>query len=81
MTFLRFKNSSSLLDLLSVYENAYEPPGEEGINSANNLALEATFINQNFSQQCLKKGEIVEFHHKNPFIVDENEEVSSVGYK
>lgn len=43
-------------DLLTVNETAKEPPQEEGnhINSPRNLALEATFINHNYSQQCLK---------------------------
>ena len=45
----------TLVDLLSVSETAVEPPQEEGSpNSGRNLALEATFINTNFSQQVLK---------------------------
>ena len=38
-------------------ENAAEPPQDEGssLNSPRNLALEATFINHNFSQQVLKR--------------------------
>lgn len=45
-----------LQDLLTVSETATEPPQDEGqgINTPKNLALEATFINQNFSQQVLK---------------------------
>ena len=43
-----------MLDLLTVSETSNEPPQEEGINSPRNLALEATFINHNFSQQVLK---------------------------
>lgn len=45
-----------LLDLLTVSETAAEPPQEEGnsLNSPRNLALEATFINHNYSQQVLK---------------------------
>lgn len=44
------------LDLLTVSETATEPPQEEGanLNSPKNLALEATFVNHNFSQQVLK---------------------------
>lgn len=42
------------LDLLTVSETSNEPPQEEGINSPRNLALEATFINHNLSQQVLK---------------------------
>ena len=38
-------------------ETAAEPPQDEGssLNSPRNLALEATFINHNFSQQVLKR--------------------------
>ena len=45
------------IDLLTVSETATQPPEEEGtsINSPRNLALEATFINHNFSQQVLKQ--------------------------
>jgi len=76
------KRDDSEFDLLSVYETAWDPPPEEGINSASNLALEATFINQNFSQQCLKKGEKVSFDHSNPFVEDvEEETVASIGYR
>ena len=51
-----FPYSSLLADLLTVSETATEPPQEEGVNlnSPKNLALEATFINHNFSQQVLK---------------------------
>lgn len=44
----------SFIDLLTVSETSNEPPQEEGINSPRNLALEATFINHNFSQQVMK---------------------------
>ena len=44
------------VDMLSVSETATEPPQDEGnsINAPRNLAMEAKFINQNFSQQVLK---------------------------
>lgn len=42
-------------------ETSNEPPQEEGINSPRNLALEATFINHNLSQQVLK---MVHSHYK-----------------
>lgn len=79
----------SIVDLLTVNETAVETPNddsaEKGINSSTNLALEATFINQNFSQQVLKRSdERVKFDEPNPFVVDEGEEqekVSSVGYR
>ena len=47
-------SSVLFLDLLTVSETSNEPPQEEGINSPRNLALEATFINHNLSQQVLK---------------------------
>ena len=70
-------------------ETAIETPNdqdpEKGINSATNLALEATFINQNFSQQVLRRSEEREkFEQPNPFVAeegDEEEKVASVGYR
>ena len=70
-------------------ETAIETPNdqdpEKGINSATNLALEATFINQNFSQQVLRRSDEREkFEQSNPFVVeegDEEEKVASVGYR
>jgi translation initiation factor 3 subunit D len=80
---------NELLDLLTVNETAVETPSdsdtEKSINSATNLALEATFINQNFSQQVLKRADEKEkFDEPNPFIVEEGEEeakIASVGYR
>ncbi len=41
-------------DYLTVSETAKEPPqDEDGINCPQNLAVEATYVNQNFSQQML----------------------------
>lgn len=71
--------------MLTVNETAAEPPHEEGnsINSPRNLALEATFINHNFSQQVLKGvEEKYSFENPNPFIQDDEEgEVASVAYR
>ncbi|KAL8593246.1 hypothetical protein ACOMHN_009900 [Nucella lapillus] len=79
------KRDDSDFDLLTVSETATEPPQDEGnsINSPRNLALEATFINHNFSQQVLKAGEEKHaFENKNPFVQEEEEtEVASVGYR
>ncbi|KAH7640001.1 hypothetical protein HUG17_4034 [Dermatophagoides farinae] len=80
------KRDDSDFDLLSVNESAAEPPYNDDPNSINNprnLALEATFINHNFSQQVLKKnGEKYNFENPNPFVAeDENVEVASVGYR
>ena len=74
-----------LLDLLTVSETAHDVTFDEGngINSPTNLGLEATFINQNFSQQCLKRGpEKKVFPNPNPFVTDEDEgQVASVAYR
>lgn len=42
--------------MLTVSETSTEPPADEekSINSPNNLALEATYINHNLSQQVLR---------------------------
>ena len=57
-------------DLLTVSETASEPPQDEGssLNSPRNLALEASFINHNFSPQVLKPDdEKFKFPEENPF--------------
>ncbi|CAJ0932778.1 unnamed protein product [Ranitomeya imitator] len=50
------KRDNSDFDLLTVSETANEPPQDEvnSFNSPRNLAMEATYINHNFSQQCLQ---------------------------
>ena len=55
------KREASQLDYLTVNETAVDPPmpGEDpdkNINAPDRLSLEATMINQNFSQQILKPG-------------------------
>lgn len=57
------KRDDSEFDLLSVSETATEPPQDEGnsINTPRNLALEATFVNHNFSQQVLKQVRLLTF--------------------
>lgn len=49
------KRDNTEFDLLTVNETSVEPPNEDGnsLNSPRNLAIEATFINHNFSQQVL----------------------------
>lgn len=78
------KRDDSEFDLLTVSETANDVTFDEGngINSPTNLGLEATFINQNFSQQCLKRGPDKKvFANPNPFITDEDEgQVASVAY-
>lgn len=77
------KRDNSQFDLVTVSETANEPPQEEnGINSPNNLALEATFINHNFSQQVLKHGEKVDIGGPNPFVPERSAgNVASVAYR
>jgi len=70
---------------LTVSETSAEPPQDEGssTNSPRNLALEATFVNHNFSQQVLKTNEDrYKFDEENPFVdADEEGEVASVAYR
>jgi len=79
------KRENTEFDLLTVSETSSEPPQDEGnsTNSPRNLALEATFINHNFSQQVLKSGEErYKFPEPNPFHdPDEEGEVCSVAYR
>ena len=79
------KRDNTEFDLLTVSETSAEPPQEEGtnLNSPRNLALEATFVNHNFSQQVLKSdGERFKFDMDNPFVDAEEEgEVASVAYR
>nr|XP_020643284.1 eukaryotic translation initiation factor 3 subunit D [Pogona vitticeps] len=80
------KRDNSDFDLLTVSETANEPPQDEGnsFNSPRNLAMEATYINHNFSQQCLRMGkEKYTFPNPNPFVEDDMDknEVASVAYR
>jgi len=79
------KRDNTEFDLLTVSETSAEPPQEEGtnLNSPRNLALEATFVNHNFSQQVLKSdGDRYKFDMENPFVDAEEEgEVASVAYR
>ncbi|KAK8931000.1 Eukaryotic translation initiation factor 3 subunit D [Platanthera zijinensis] len=77
------KRDGSQLDLLSVNETSSEvlPEAKEDINSAHSLAVEATDINQNFSQQVLlRDGNKVTLDEPNPF-ASEGEEIASVAYR
>ncbi|XP_044731758.1 eukaryotic translation initiation factor 3 subunit D [Chrysoperla carnea] len=81
------KRDNTEFDLLTVNETSVEPPQDDGnsLNSPRNLALEATFIKNNFSQQVLKSGATepkYKFENPNPFISEEEEgEVASVAYR
>lgn len=78
------KRDGSNFDLLTVSETAADPPqdDEKHINSPNNLALEATFINHNLSQQVLRTDiKRHTFEEPNPFIEGDEGEVASVAYR
>lgn len=82
------KRDNTELDLLTVNETSVEPPTDDGnatLNSPRNLAIEATFINHNFSQQVLKGGRTADrhkFENANPFVgEDEEGDVASVAYR
>ncbi len=86
------KRDNSQLDYLTVWETAYNPPqpskeGEDStsnINTPERLGLEATTINQNFSQQILKKKGRKEMDLPNPFFDEDDAdgmEPASVAYR
>uniref|UniRef100_U5EU19 Eukaryotic translation initiation factor 3 subunit D n=1 Tax=Corethrella appendiculata TaxID=1370023 RepID=U5EU19_9DIPT len=81
------KRDNTEFDLLTVNETSLEPPQDDAnsLNSPRNLAIEATFINHNFSQQVLKTGsneQKYKFDQPNPFIGDDEDgEVASVAYR
>eukprot|EP00897_Mesotaenium_endlicherianum_P004132 jgi/Mesen1/3747/ME000204S03007 len=80
---LFFDQRDASFDLLTVNETAAPAEGvaDDSINSVHSLSQEATFINQNFSQQVLQKeGAKREFGEANPFAA-EGEEVASVAYR
>eukprot|EP00271_Cylindrocystis_brebissonii_P019938 TRINITY_DN6369_c0_g1_i1.p1 TRINITY_DN6369_c0_g1~~TRINITY_DN6369_c0_g1_i1.p1 ORF type:complete len:559 (-),score=126.45 TRINITY_DN6369_c0_g1_i1:344-2020(-) len=80
---LFFDQRDASFDLLTVNETAVllEAVADDSINSMHALSQEATFINQNFSQQVLQKnGPKHEFEEPNPFAA-EGEEVASVAYR
>jgi len=78
------KREGSNFELLTVSETSTDPPQDDDkhINSPNNLALEATFINHNLSQQVLRMNEErYVFPDPNPFIEGDEGEVASVAYR
>ena len=81
------KRDDSQFDLLTVSETAYEPPtSSEDASNANTpdkLSLEATSINQNFTQQILKPNgqDRKNFEEPNPFWMEEDVEPASVAYR
>lgn len=89
------KRENSASDLLSVSETAHDPPStvgtgndDEDINLPEKLSVEATMINQCFSQQVLKKDTtegVRKSYEPNPFFEDEEDEAdaepASVAYR
>mmetsp|Transcript_34461 Transcript_34461/g.50536 ORF Transcript_34461/g.50536 Transcript_34461/m.50536 type:complete len:585 (+) Transcript_34461:103-1857(+) len=84
------KRDSSQFDYLTVNETANNPPSKsdddpDGINTPERLSLEATMINQNFTQQILKSSKTrTNFDLPNPFYdPDDNDgmEPASVAYR
>jgi translation initiation factor 3 subunit D len=85
------KRDSSQFDYLTVNETSNAPPSTtkseddpEGINTPERLSLEATMINQNFSQQILKSSKRKQFDLPNPFFDEEDNdgmEPASVAYR
>lgn len=82
------KRDNAQLDYLTVHETSHQPPnGDDGsINSPERLGLEATMINQNFSQQILKKsGTRKEMDLPNPFFdpddAEQGMEPASVAFR
>ncbi|KAG4303205.1 hypothetical protein PCANB_000601 [Pneumocystis canis] len=85
------KREGGPFDYVTVNENAAEPPLEpvdgqkETINTPGQLSLEATYINQNFSQQALKGSDFEKymFPNPNPFYnpEEETETLAARGYK
>uniref|UniRef100_A0A7S1X9U9 EIF3d n=1 Tax=Compsopogon caeruleus TaxID=31354 RepID=A0A7S1X9U9_9RHOD len=87
------RRDSGQLDLLTVNETAFDQPRDEksqgthgsidSLNTAQALALEATLVNQNFSQAVLRNGpgaNMHQFAEPYPFELDDGEEAASVGY-
>eukprot|EP00028_Trichosphaerium_sp_Am-I-7-wt_P002980 CAMPEP_0168539746 /NCGR_PEP_ID=MMETSP0405-20121227/22027_1 /TAXON_ID=498012 /ORGANISM="Trichosphaerium sp, Strain Am-I-7 wt" /LENGTH=262 /DNA_ID=CAMNT_0008569399 /DNA_START=165 /DNA_END=950 /DNA_ORIENTATION=- len=76
------KREKSAFDYFTVNENSHDPPFDDavGVNGPKALRQEATFINQNFSQQVLAHQSKYKFKTRNPFQTG-SERVASVGYK
>lgn len=78
------KRDGGPLDLLTVNETAPEqiPEDRDNINGLQQLALEATAVNQSLSQQLiLKDGNRHDLGQANPFAGEEGEDLASAGYR
>lgn len=73
--FIDKRDGTKEFDLVTVHENSPLPPTNEdveSINSLDNLRFEATLVNQNLSQQVLKRGGPRKtFDEPNPFFEEE----------
>jgi translation initiation factor 3 subunit D len=77
------KRDRSKFDLLTVHETAQDmiPDEKDNINGVPQLSLEATTINQNFSQQVLvPNGQKYDFGEPNPF-ASKQDDVAPVAYR
>ena len=74
------KRDNSTFDYLTVQETAYAQPQPmedelgNNVNTPERLGLEATMINQNFSQQIVKKAGRQNMDLPNPFLDEDDEE-------
>lgn len=81
------KRDNSSFDYLTVHETSHQPPSDEtGNNSPERLGLEATMVNQNFSQQILKRNTAGRQNMRlpNPFYDEDdpdNVEPASMAYR
>jgi len=81
------KRHDSAIDYVTSNETANDFTDEdrESINHASRLTAEATFVNQNFSQQVLARGDaaaaITLGDGKNPFAAAGEESPAAIGYK
>ena len=79
------KRDDSKFDLLTVDETAYDTPPEDNpdsINHPDKLSVEATMINQNYTQQILKSDTAEPLDHPNPFLESEERlQPASVAYR
>lgn len=75
------KRPDAELEMLTVSETASDPLFDQQLNSPMALALEATSINQNYSQQCLLQGSLKQMPNKNPFFQGTTASMPSVAYK
>jgi translation initiation factor 3 subunit D len=85
------RGANEHFDFLTVSETSNEPPKPQSpddevisINTPERLSLEATMINQNFSQQILRANQRETFDVPNPFFDEEDNdgmEPAAVGYR